>query len=1842
MYVKNIKIKGMFGVAKIGVLAFCLVLIALLSVAYVMPTFAKDGSYVWTMDMNGNYRSDFEPEDTVYIHGSGFASNKNVSIDVKRPDKKVESGVSITDLEGYFVYTYDLDGIQGEYLVKVTDGVNSAQTTFNDSVQNSQCVCGDGHIDPGEVCDDGNTQNGDGCNSSCKVENGWTCTGEPSICTVDNPELENSCGIDIALVIDSSGSIGPNELSQMKTAFHGFVDAFLPNTPTQMSVTDFDDTARILQTFTNDINDIKDAINTPASGGCTNWEDALIKAHSTFDPRPDKPDLVIFASDGNPNTIVGSNPCGVNEQTAVHKAIDAANAIKLDGIRIITLGIGNDLNPNNLKAISSEDAYYDSDFNQLAQTLAQLAQDLCGGTVTVRKYVDGAPTNGWTFNASVTGGTSNPPSGQTADGGYIVFDIGIDNAVAYVNIAETLQGGYSFVNASCNDGHSTPGIGMVTGIKVDMNDSVYCEFHNTAHECERDEDCAHLNNPPCYLGVCNQNYQCEQIFVDNEGPVTSNVEVIPSYNNGLFNLSAKATDECSNIKTSEYFLGFDDNTAGCGEPGTGTLLSAKDGSFDELIEDLFKKNVQFPTDGLNWACVQSEDVSNNWGNCQCAWFETDSFPPSCPFDIMLDNQLYPNEYLVCGNNPWLNATVCDTQSNIQGGEFFIDVQMPPIPQPWTGIWMDPLRQFMIGSQRCAVIGALVNTSKLGEGTHYIKLRGKDIVENWGKILECGNVSFVRDTTAPQTDKTINPYEGKIVQCYGSETHELPQGVNMTNGCYYVKQGTSITLHATDPDPQGTGEFAGNVVIHYKVWYKQNSGDNWQILEQGTGEVDKNVTINLNQDSYHLIEYWSVDLCGLEENHHYELDIVDTKSPVTTKTIEGSQIPGDGFTWITGSTTIKLNCTDQQPHPVNNVALHWRYNVDGGQWNGWYSGGSYVEINFREDSVHTLEWYCTDALGNTEATQSEIDKVDSTPPTTNKTYGTPYYTDGNREWINSDTMVYLSAEDGGQICHVDDTTSYWMNTLVDEHYCQDPKTYCYPTHNYNDKWNIYDGPFQKKEQSCHMIEYWSEDALGNKEAIKAQCVYVDNTAPHTEKIVGNPKYPGEGDVDWWITQGTTITLNCSDVIPHPVGHVTLYWRDYLEIQTPPEFTEEKDGYAEIRKNEDCRHILEWYCEDILGNSEGTKEKPVKEIDQVDTAPPEIHKFVIKDGTRIYAPEEGSQEIVTVAVKSGDKLKFCAEVNDVKQTGDLGVGVKTVYARFTPLDDPELVWDDKEQAYCIEKTAGKCGRWHYEVKAKDLLNNEGSWQDGIEVIIDNVPPIGEVLNPHAGNSYYAGKIFPFYAPAVDFGGNHCDYWSCFATDMQCCDDHNCPASGVDYCDVYAIDYKFENLNQSQIKECWGDLWKYFQQVGANPYIEYIGRVPYEDGVCKGYLTISKETNLTDTVFMAVNWVDKAGNERFGLALNPWHSPITMNMEEMGFVNITEMFNSPVTSNDLLNVKAMLYESGLSGTKECKGIVEKYDGENNMTYIISYTGDVTGNAVDGYKCILTGSLPDFSEIQSGEYRYTVEYRLNDGWQVQVIGSDWFDFIVDNARPTMGVIAPQENKSYGELLPISLHVEDESGIVDEMVKFRVHELGTWGNLWCLLGCEDSGWIQLTKQENGLYSDLVNLTQHDIKGNGRYNFDAIACDVLYFPDLDPDNEIGVDMNLDRNTMHCKQISLHGASPEERTACNDGLDNDMDGHIDLLDRGCENAQDNDETDPVAICGNGVVEPGEICDDGQNNGNYSYCNADCTGMGPYCGDGSVNGPEECENDSDCSEGYYCGSCVCQGEAKGGIQNLHYDI
>jgi len=196
-------------------------------------------------------------------------------------------------------------------------------------------------------------------------------------------------GYDIALVIDKSGSVVPY-IDQMLIDINSFVDSFSGKS-TQFSVTIFSSNAEILiPDFTDNLSMVKSRISSISGGGVTNWQDALIKAKSTLlsaSNRPSFPDIVIFASDGNPNTINAflENKSWEASTEALSAATPIANEIKTDGARIITYGIGKAINQQNLEAISGsipkvtgDTDVIITDFANFGTALQSLVANICG------------------------------------------------------------------------------------------------------------------------------------------------------------------------------------------------------------------------------------------------------------------------------------------------------------------------------------------------------------------------------------------------------------------------------------------------------------------------------------------------------------------------------------------------------------------------------------------------------------------------------------------------------------------------------------------------------------------------------------------------------------------------------------------------------------------------------------------------------------------------------------------------------------------------------------------------------------------------------------------------------------------------------------------------------------------------------------------------------------------------------------------------------------------------------------------------------------------------------------------------------------------------------------------------------------------------------------------------------------------------------------------------------------------------------------------------------------------------------------------------------------------------
>lgn len=321
-----------------------------------------------------------------------------------------------------------------------------------------------------------------------------------------NPPFPGECGLDIALVMDLSNSIDADELVEMKTAARGFVTA-LQGTPSSVAGFTFATEAPAGGNGDLALTDVSgvsgadqvrawiDARTEPGdSAGGTNWDAALRQVV----PSAAEPDVVVLLTDGNPTFSGDPQNAGNGSDTTfdeVEAGVMSANALKAanPALKVVGVAIGDRAAVDNLESVSGpvlgDDLFLAADFRDLQAKLQELATKLCGGTVTVKKLVDGVdgfrPAGGWTFSV----GGATPPTGVTqADTGVTpAFDV----AAGTVTITETRQHGYDLVpqrgrHASCTrNGAPVPPSDLTDiddgiSLRVGGLDIVACEFRNRA------------------------------------------------------------------------------------------------------------------------------------------------------------------------------------------------------------------------------------------------------------------------------------------------------------------------------------------------------------------------------------------------------------------------------------------------------------------------------------------------------------------------------------------------------------------------------------------------------------------------------------------------------------------------------------------------------------------------------------------------------------------------------------------------------------------------------------------------------------------------------------------------------------------------------------------------------------------------------------------------------------------------------------------------------------------------------------------------------------------------------------------------------------------------------------------------------------------------------------------------------------------------------------------------------------------------------------------------------------------------------------------------------------------
>lgn len=218
----------------------------------------------------------------------------------------------------------------------------------------------------------------------------------------NNPPQMESCGVDVAFVTDLSSSISAPQLVAAKTALDTTIDA-LTGTPSQVALFSFDGkspatkgtnnpTLRPVVT-TEQADLIRNEFHAWETGGGTNWDAGLYAAVAAEEHY----ELVIFLTDGVPGWYGtpgfeqgSSNYYGASLEAAIF----SANKLKEQGTRVVTFGVGDQLNTGiiyrNLQAVSGtvedSDYFIADDYEAAAAQLASYVSN-CDAGVQVEKRV---------------------------------------------------------------------------------------------------------------------------------------------------------------------------------------------------------------------------------------------------------------------------------------------------------------------------------------------------------------------------------------------------------------------------------------------------------------------------------------------------------------------------------------------------------------------------------------------------------------------------------------------------------------------------------------------------------------------------------------------------------------------------------------------------------------------------------------------------------------------------------------------------------------------------------------------------------------------------------------------------------------------------------------------------------------------------------------------------------------------------------------------------------------------------------------------------------------------------------------------------------------------------------------------------------------------------------------------------------------------------------------------------------------------------------------------------------------------------------------------------------------
>ncbi len=645
-----------------------------------------------------------------------------------------------------------------------------------------------------------------------------------------------------------------------------------------------------------------------------------------------------------------------------------------------------------------------------------------------------------------------------------------------------------------------------------------------------------------------------------------------------------------------------------------------------------------------------------------------------------------------------------------------------------------------------------------------------------KSNDVGRVETDDDVTMIKVMLNIPAADGEVVYIDNVILNSVVV-IDEIDGLTWVNSSTDITFTCEDqlPHPSGDEELCFKVSYdepQYPTYItEQYCGDD---LEEGyccvpiDASVNNQFTFNFNEgeDSFHDLEYFCRDAVEKKSETFLQYYKVDDTPPTISKRMIGNDHLGyrddtlnelacppnpdendECYVADDGQNGVRIDVIDPDPTGMGcNVdevtctyELWWEDNPTGGPLHSGSFGEEGVDIIFTEDSTHTLKIWCEDALGN-EVYDEEVFLVDSTDPETTKTYGPEgtYYIDGDIKYIDTATLITLTAKDnkvGPKDIYYKITGSVGNVPCESIEICNE-----YPTGNSHEDqdWNVYQNPFNGMEESCHIIEYWSEDLLGNKEDIKRQCMFVDKKAPDIDKSYIGSQSPAQIDSNTpyphYINSQTEVEVTATDPLPHPSGvgkveyRVTLLGTNHACLEDVVCQGETGTGNWNTYSNpfiipDDSCHLIEIKATDNVGKS-STHQQCVF----VDNKAPEIEIEVIGPQFEDYI-----DGITVIEVTATDQEPHPVDDVQCEWRYILDGDKPTEWYNTFPISFPEETKHD------------------LQIKCWDALGNglDDQYWDYETFYVDKTPP--KTVKRYSGPQYSDGLVNYEESFSVDIEGS-----------------------------------------------------------------------------------------------------------------------------------------------------------------------------------------------------------------------------------------------------------------------------------------------------------------------------------------------------------------------------------------------------------------------------------------------------------------------------------------------------------